>query len=506
MLKGDEFDESLIANVRPAGWKNPTPAGRYNIVVIGGGTAGLVTAAGAAGVGAKVALIERDQLGGDCLNVGCVPSKALLRSAHAVAEIRRAAELGVHAGSSIRVDFGEVMSRLRRVRAQISPNDSADRFQNELGVDVYFGEARFVGRSEVAVAGQTLKFSKAVIATGARAFVPAVPGLDDTGYLTNETIFDLRTLPARLLVLGGGPIGCELTQAFSRLGSEVTVIEMGSQFLAREDPDAARILFDALEKEGVEIRLSTQLKRVEVGEDGSKRAVIENTAKGDGKEEVIPFDEILIAVGRSPNVGGLDLERAGVRYDARTGVEVDDHLRTSNSDIYAAGDICMATRFTHAADFAARAVIQNSLFFGRKKLSSLTIPWCTYTDPEIAHVGLYEHEAIAQNIEIDTYVRELAHVDRAITDGDDAGFVKVHTPRGGDRILGATIVARNAGDLISEVSVAMAGGVGLGKLSSVIHPYPTQAEAIRQVGDAYNRTRLTPRVKRLFERFLAFRR
>jgi len=506
MLQDNEFDEQLIANVRPAGWKNPEPTGRYNLVVLGAGTAGLVTAAGAAGVGAKVALIERDQLGGDCLNVGCVPSKALLRSAHAVAEIRRAARVGVHVDGETRVDFGEVMSRLRQVRARISPNDSADRFQHELGVDVYFGEARFVGRDKVSVGGTTLQFSKAVIATGARAFVPPIPGLSDTGFLTNENIFDLRELPPRLLVVGGGPIGCELTQAFSRLGSQVTVVEMGKQFLEREDPDAASILFDALEKEGVEIRLSTQLTRVEVGEDGSKRAIVENTACGDGKEEVIPFDEILIAVGRSPNVSGLDLEKAGVQSDARRGVDVDDHLRTSNANIYAAGDICMATKFTHAADFAARAVIQNSLFFGRKRLSALNIPWCTYTDPEIAHVGLYERDAIAQGLEIDTYVRKFSDVDRAITEDDDAGFVKIHTRRGSDHILGATIVARNAGDLISEVSVAMAGGMGLAKLSSVIHPYPTQAEAIRQVGDAFNRTRLTPRVKKLFERFLAFRR
>ncbi len=450
--------------------------------------------------------IEREYLGGDCLNVGCVPSKALLRSAHAVAEIRRAGQLGVHVDAEPRVEFGEVMTRLREIRARISPNDSASRFQDELGVDVYFGNAHFVGHHEVAVAGQTLQFSKAVIATGASAFVPPIAGLEETGYLSNESIFDLRELPARLLVVGGGPIGCELTQAFRRLGSEVTIIEQGSQFLAREDPDAAKILFDVLKSEGVEIHLSTQLTRFELAADGSKRAIVQNTAEGGGREQTLPFDAILIAVGRSPNVDGLDLEAAGVRYDTRKGVEIDDHLRTSNGDIFAAGDICMETKFTHAADFAARAAIQNALFFGRKKLSALTIPWCTYTDPEIAHVGLYEHEASSRGIEIDTYQRDLSDVDRAITEGDDAGFVKIHTRRGSDQILGATIVARNAGDLISEVSVAMAGGMGLAKLSSVIHPYPTQAEAIRQTGDAFNRTRLTPVIKRLFERFLAFRR
>ena len=502
MLPDEEFDRQLLDRVHPADWRNPVPAGRYNLVVIGAGTAGLVTAAGAAGLGARVALVERDNLGGDCLNVGCIPSKALLRSAHALAEVRDAGRLGIRVDGDVRVDFAAVMKRMREVRARISPNDSAHRFQHDLGVDVFLGSARFAGSDRIEVDGQSLQFKKAVIATGARAFVPPIPGLEETGYLTNESVFDLRELPSRLLVLGGGPIGCELAQAFRRFGSRVTIVEMAGQFLGREDPDAARILFDSFQRDGIDVRLETQLTRVETGADGRRQAILSHSEKA----EVVEFDEILVGVGRSPNVQGLDLERVGVEYDPQRGVHVDDRLRTTHPKIYAAGDICMQHKFTHAADFAARAVIQNALFFGRKKLSALTIPWCTYTQPEIAHVGLYERDAAARGIEIDTFVREFAEVDRAIAEGQDEGFVKIHVERGKDRIVGATIVAPNAGDLISEVSVAMAAGLGLGKLSAVIHPYPTQAEAIRQVGDAYNRTRLTPRVKSLFARFLALRR
>jgi pyruvate/2-oxoglutarate dehydrogenase complex dihydrolipoamide dehydrogenase (E3) component len=506
MLDDDPFDRALLDHVRPADWKNPVPTGRYNLVVIGAGTAGLVTAAGAAGLGARVALVERAELGGDCLNVGCVPSKALLRSAHAAAETRAAAALGVRGASTATVDFEAVMRRMRAVRARIAPNDSVARFTGELGVDVFLGEAHFAGGDEVAVGETRLRFKRAVIATGARPFVPPIPGLDDTGHLTNESVFDLRTLPRRLLVLGGGPIGCELAQAFRRFGSEVTLVEMADRFLEREDPDAAGLLLDALRHDGVDVRLSTRLIRVERHGEHDRRAFVEHAAR----EEAIPFDEILIAVGRSPNVDGLGLDAVGVEHDPQRGVHVDDHLRTRNPAIYAAGDVCMAHKFTHAADFAARAVIQNALFavgpFGRRRLSALTIPWCTYTDPEIAHVGVSEQEAHHRGLALDTYTAPLSDVDRAIAEGRETGFVKLHAEKGRDRILGATIVGHGAGDLISEVSVAMAGGVGLGALSSVIHPYPTTADAIRQAAHGYTRSRLTPRVKRLFERWLAWRR
>jgi pyruvate/2-oxoglutarate dehydrogenase complex dihydrolipoamide dehydrogenase (E3) component len=501
MLPDDPYDRILEANVRPTDHVNPTPSGRYNLVVIGAGTAGLVTAAGAAGLGAKVALIERAHLGGDCLNVGCVPSKALLRSAHAVADIERAEALGIKVSGPVEPDFPAIMERMRSVRSSISPVDSVARFRDELGVDVYLGDASFDDSNTISVEGQSLSFSKAVIATGARAFVPDIPGLESCDPLTNESIFDLRELPRRLLVLGGGPIGCELAQAFHRFGSQVTMIEQADQFLVREDPDAAQVLLAAFEREGIDLRLSTTLTRVESG-NGVCRAVVDQA----GKEVSIEFDRILVAVGRSPNVKGLGLERVGVEYDVQRGVHVDDFLRTRNPAIFAAGDVCMRHKFTHAADFAARAVIQNALFFGRKRLSALTIPWCTYTDPEIAHVGRSERDELNSGVAMQTYVREFSDVDRAIAEGRTEGFVKIHVEKGKDRIVGATIVGPHAGDLISEVSVAMAGKLGLGALSSVIHPYPTLAEAIRQTGDAHNRTRLTPMVKRLFERILAFRR
>lgn len=501
VLPRDAHNATLVGNVHPPDWKNPEPAPRYHLVVIGAGTAGLVTAAGAAGIGARVALVERGLMGGDCLNVGCVPSKSMIRSAKAVGDFARAAELGVSAGGSIAVDFPAVMERVRRVRARISAHDSARRFRDELGVDVFLGEGRFVDSGTVEVSGERLRFRKAVIATGARAVEPPIEGLAEAGFLTNETVFSLTERPRRLAVLGGGPIGCELAQAFRRLGSEVTLIEMGEQFLPREDPDAAAVLLEAFRRDGVDVRLGTRLARVRV-ENGAKRL----TLVQDGRETELEVDEILVGVGRQPNVEGLNLEAVGVEYDARRGVTVDDRLRTTNRRIFAAGDICMQAKFTHAADFAARLVIQNALFLGRRKLSSLLIPWCTYTDPEIAHVGLGERQAEASGLEVDVYTRRFSEVDRALADGEEEGFVKILTPRGKDRILGATIVARHAGEMIGELVLAMQTGVGLGRLANAIHPYPTQAEAIRQVGDLYNRSRLTPLVKRVLGGWLSLTR
>ncbi|MFT5442516.1 MAG: pyruvate/2-oxoglutarate dehydrogenase complex dihydrolipoamide dehydrogenase (E3) component, partial [Myxococcota bacterium] len=491
----DVHNQALIANVHPSDWVNPEPASSYNLVVIGGGTAGLVAAAGAAGLGAKVALIERALLGGDCLNSGCVPSKALLRSAHAIGDIRSAGAVGVNVDSdAVSVDFPKIMERLREIRARISVNDSAARFQHELGVDVFIGDGKFISRNQVEVSGTTLNFKKAVIATGARPFVPPIPGLADAGYYTNENIFSLTELPKSIAVIGGGPIGCELAQSFACFGSKVTLIEQANQFLTREDPDAAAVLHAALLKDGVDIALDTAIDSVEAAAAPGMAKRLHITRAG--KSEVVEADIILVGAGRIPNVENLGLELAGIEHD-RSGVVVDDTLRTGNKNIYASGDVCMSAKFTHAADFASRSVIQNALFFGRKKLTALTIPWCTYTRPEIAHVGLYERDAKDQGIEIDTYLRPFSDVDRAIAEGDEAGFVKIHTAKGSDKILGATIVAKHAGEMISEVSVAMAGGLGLSRIASVIHPYPTQAEAIRQLGDAYNRTKLTPTVAKL---------
>jgi pyruvate/2-oxoglutarate dehydrogenase complex dihydrolipoamide dehydrogenase (E3) component len=506
LLPGDPHDAELLRQVHPPDWKNPAPAPRYNLVVIGGGTAGLVTAAGAAGLGARVALIERHLLGGDCLNYGCVPSKTLLRAARAAADIRSAARFGIHAPGEVTVDFGAVMARVRSLRAGLSHHDSAARFR-DLGVDVFLGDGKFTSDGSVEVAGAKLRFRNAVIATGARALIPDLPGLREAGFLTNETVWSLPELPRRLVILGGGPIGCELAQAFARLGSKVTLLHNKPTLLDKEDADAAALVQAALAREGVEILGDSNVLAIDAQGDGGKS--VRWTRKGHEAAsgvQTVPADALLVATGRRPNVDGLGLEAAGVAFDPVTGVQVDDHLCTTNARIFAAGDICSRHKFTHAADFAARTVIQNALFLGRKKASALTIPRATYTDPEVAAVGLTEHEAAEQSVAVTKFVRELKDVDRARTEGDTEGFVKILVAAGSDRIVGATIVARNAGDLISEVSVAMAAGFGLGRLASVIHPYPTEAEAIRQCGDAYNRTRLTPRVKSLFARWLAWRR
>jgi pyruvate/2-oxoglutarate dehydrogenase complex dihydrolipoamide dehydrogenase (E3) component len=492
----DEHNLKLLASVRPDGWKNPTPAPRYNMVVIGAGTAGLVTAAGAAGLGAKVALIERDLMGGDCLNFGCVPSKALIAAARAAASARNAKRLGVIVPDGVRVDFPAVMARMRTIRADLATIDSAARFTG-LGVDVFHGAARFTGRDTVEVAGATLRFSRATIATGARATAPPIPGLAEAGYLTNETVFSLSELPRRLVVIGAGPIGCELAQTFRRFGSQVTLLEMMPQILTREDREAAKLIEAALVHDGVRIVTECKIARVE------KRAAEKVLVTG--SEEIVA-DEILIGAGRAPNVEGLGLEAAGVLSDRESGIKVNDYLQTANPNIYAIGDVASPFKFTHVADEHARIAIRNALFFGRAKASALIIPWCTYTDPEIAHVGMYQHEAEKKGLKVKTFVQELAEADRAVLDGETDGFVKVHVQDGSDKILGATIVASHAGDLISEITTAMKAGMGLGGMASVIHPYPTQAAAIKKVGDAYNRTRLTPFTKRLFERLLAWRR
>lgn len=492
----DPHNLRLIANAHPEGWVNPEPAPRYNLVVIGGGTAGLVCAAGAAGLGAKVALVERNLMGGDCLNYGCVPSKALIRAARTAAEVRGAVRMGVM-GGPIRVDFGRVMERMRRVRAELSRNDSVGRFAG-MGVDVFLGEARFGGPDRVEVDGRTLSFRRAVIATGARAIAPPIRGLAEAGYLTNETVFSLTTMPTRIAVVGGGPIGCELAQAFARFGAEVTILEVMNRILNREDSEAAARIGAALIRDDVEIMTGCKISGVELR--GMEKVIRYERAGAAGE---LAVDEILVGAGRAPNVEELNLEAAGVEYDHQ-GVRVDDYLRTSNRTIYAAGDVCTGYRFTHVADAMARIVIRNALFWGRARVSRLVIPWCTYTDPEIAQIGLTEAEARGTGVR--TFVQELSEVDRAVIDGETEGFVKVLAASSGDRIVGATIVARHASEMISEIAVAMAARMGLGAIADVIHPYPTLVEGIRKIGDAYNRARLTPRVKRMLERWLAWTR
>lgn len=492
----DAHNQRLEANVHPPDWENPTPDGPYDLIVVGAGTAGLVTAAVASGLGAKVALVERNLMGGDCLNVGCVPSKGLLRAARAAAAVKGAAEFGVHVEGAVRIDFAQVMERMRRLRADISPADSAQRFSKEKGIAVHLGDAEFLGGDVLRVGEQTLRFKKAVIATGARAAAPPIDGLDGVDYLTNESLFSLTELPESLGVIGAGPIGAEMAQAFARFGSEVHVLNAGTTALPREDPDAGRLVQAALERDGVRFHNATKDLRVSPGEGGIR---IQADA-GRGPVDLV-VERLLVAVGRAPNVERLGLERIGVEFDPRKGVAIDDHFRTTNPKVYAAGDVCSPYKFTHAADFMARAVVANALFtplgvgswkLGKRRATALTIPWATYTSPEVAHVGLTEAEAKEQNLPITTFRQEMEHVDRAILDGQTKGFVKVHVAEGTDKILGATIVAENAGDLIGSLSIAMTNGIGLGKIAASIHPYPTQAEAIRKVGDLYSRTKLTP--------------
>ena len=500
----DEHNERLLSHVHPADWTDPTPGGPYNLVVLGAGTAGLVTAAVGAGLGAKVALVERHLMGGDCLNVGCVPSKGIIAPARVAAAVRDAAEQCVGVGEW-GVDFPAVMERMRRLRASIAHVDSAERFRS-LGVDVYIGEAAFAGESSVRVGETTLKFSRAVIAIGARAVVPDIPGLAEAGPLTNETVFELTERPGRMLVVGGGPIGCEMAQAFQRLGTQVLLAERSGRILGGSDADAAKVVQDSLARDGVWVFNDTRLEKVEL-RDGQK---VCHLATPDGpREEAV--DHILVGAGRKANVEGLNLDAAGVACN-EYGIEVDNHLQTSNPAVFAAGDVCSRYKFTHAADFMARMVVQNALvasylkLAGWKKFDDLVIPHATYTSPEVAGVGLTEESAASGGVDVDAYRVEMADVDRAILEGQTEGFVKVLTAKGSDRIVGATVVAENAGDIIGSLSIAMTQGIGLGAIASCIHPYPTQADAVRRCGDLYNKTKLTPLAKTALEKFTSWTR
>ncbi len=501
MIVSDIHDRRLIENCHPPRWTNPIPVEKYNLLVLGAGTAGLVSAAGAAGLGAKVALIERNLMGGDCLNVGCVPSKGLIRAARAAYDARSGKDFGVQLDCEPEVAFSTAMERMRKLRAEISAHDSAERFR-KLGVDVFIGNGRFVGPATVEVDGKRLNFDRAVIATGARAAELPVPGLKEAGYYTNETIFTLTQLPRSIAVIGAGPIGCELAQTFARFGGEVYLIEALHGIMPNEDPDASEIVRRSMmNRDGVKLMCCGKELTVSKVEGDKKRLTVDSH---ENHYEIV-VDEILVGGGRKPNLEDLALEAADVQYTAQ-GVVVDDRLRTSNKRIYAAGDICSKYKFTHAADAMARIVIANALFYARRKVTDLVIPWCTYTDPEIAHVGYYEQDAREAGYDVATITESLGHVDRAILDGEDEGFARVHYDRKNGRILGGTIVARHAGEMIGELTLAMVAKQRLGVLSSTIHTYPTQAEVLRKIGDAYMRTKLTPTVKKVFGKWLAWKR
>ncbi|MEO8849558.1 MAG: mercuric reductase [Casimicrobiaceae bacterium] len=479
-------DRDLCNNVRPPGWRNPVAHGPYRVLVIGAGPAGLAAARTAAALGATVALVERDLVGGVCLNYGCVPSKPLIRTARVYAEMRNAARYGARAPADIVVDFASAMDRMRRIRARLSRGDSAASLA-AAGIDVYFGAARFTGADTVDVDGTRLRFRKAVIATGSRSMLPGIPGLAEAGYLTNETVFDVTSLPASVLVIGGGPIGCELAQALARFGSRVVIAHRAPLFLPKEERDAAQMVSDALARDGVEVHLNTEVVNVRV-EGGKKVADTTN----DGNVRTIVVDEILTGIGRVPAVAGLELEAAGIAYDAGTGIHVDDFLRTTNRRIYAAGDVCLEHQFVDTADASATIAVQNALLLGRRRMSALTIPWCTYTDPEVAHVGLYVRQARERGIPVKTYTVPMHAVDRAIADGEEDGFVKIHIRDGTDTILGATVVARHAGEMINGLSLAMVAGISLRTVASVIHTYPTQADAIKMAAQAHVRSSASP--------------
>jgi pyruvate/2-oxoglutarate dehydrogenase complex dihydrolipoamide dehydrogenase (E3) component len=486
----------LAANVRPPAWTNPEPAERYHLVIIGGGPAGLAAAYAAAALGAKVALVERDRLGGTDLNVGTVPSKAIIQSSRVFAEMRDSARYGVPDPADVELDFAGIMKRMRRLRVRASRNATAARLVTA-GVDVFFGAARFVARDTIEVAGATLRFRKAMIATGSRPHMPAIPGLLDANFLTNETVFDLTTLPRRLLVIGGGPLGCELAQAFHRLGAHTTIAQNRPLFLPKEERDAAQILSDALARDGLEVRLNTTVTRVRTERGESVVDLV-----SDDYHSTVTVDAIFNGTGRRPNVEGLNLEVAEVDHDPVVGIHVDDLLRTTNRRIYAAGDVCLEHKFTHIAEATGRMVVRNALFLGREHLSELVVPWCTFTDPEIAHVGKSVRDAHDRDVPVTTYVIPLHEVTRAITDGIDVGFVKIHVRDGTDRILGATIVARHAGEMIGEITGAMTAGVGLRTLARVIHTSPVQAGAIQMAAQAFCRTQITPSLKARLRRWL----
>lgn len=495
----DADNARLAATVAPRDWHDPVARGRYHLVVIGAGTAGLVTAAIAAGLGARVALVERHLFGGDCLNVGCVPSKAVIGAARAWHAARQAAATFGGPPVAGDGDFGAVMARLRRLRADISPVDGVERFQG-LGVDVFRGQAVFAGPDAVEVNGQALRFRRAVVATGARAAVPPIPSLADTPFDTNDTIFEITERPHRLVIVGGGPIGVELAQAFARFGTAVTLVQRAAQLLPRDDADAAAVVARSLAADGVQVihrARITQVAHAPRG-DGAPHGEFTVDLEVDGTTQRVSADRLLLATGRTPNVEGLGLEAAGIAYTTR-GVTVDARLRTSNARVFAIGDVSSALRFTHVADAQARLVVANALFFGigGGRADRLVVPRVTYTDPEIAHVGRTPEEAARDGLAIETIRIDLAHNDRALLDASHDGFLKVHLAAGTDRLVGATLVARHAGDMIGEVAVAMTNGIGLDGIGRTIHAYPTQAEVFRRAADARRRARFTPRARRL---------
>ena len=493
----DEHNRKLRDNVHPADWPTKASSEVYDMVSIGAGTAGLVSSGGAAMLGARAALIERHNMGGDCLVTGCVPSKTLIKSAHVAHQARHAHEFGVNVGE-VNVDFNAVMERLRRVRADMAHHDGAKKLDN-MGVDVLFGTAKFTGPNTLDLDGTEVRFRRAMICTGGRPFVPAIPGLRDN-CMTSESFFEQTELPARLLVLGGGPIGSELAQSMQRLGSQVTMLVRGGSLMSNDDPEAGKIAEAVFMEEGLNVRFKTNLLGVEPTDGGLKC-----TIESDGKEEEATFDKILVAAGRIPNTEGLGLEAAGVEFDRR-GVKVNHLHQTTNKRIYAAGDICSPMQFTHAAYAQAEYATLNALMPYPYRLNARdrVMSWVTYTDPEVAHAGISWSEL--QKLDTDVYELPIKDNDRAQTESEHRGFCRLHCKKGTDKILAGTIVSENAGEMIAELSLAITQGMKLRHVQESIHAYPTRAEIIRNVATEWKFTTLTPSAKSMVGMWLKFSR
>lgn len=475
MAKPDSFQNKFLQDIFPENWINPEPQNQYDLLVVGGGPGGMTAATIAKSYNVSVAIVEKEHFGGECLSYGCIPSKAMLRSSRVAQEIRRAKEYGLEIPKGWNVDFHAVMQRVHDLQTTISPHDSVEHFK-KLGIDVFLGTGTFTRPNRLEVANKTINFKKAIIVTGTQPIQLHVPGLDQSDYLTNQTIFNLSTLPRRLVVIGGGPISCELSQAFLRFGSQVTLITHGSQLLSRDELIASKRLQEVFQNEGMQIFTQTTVQRAE--KRGSEKLLYLDTTTNP-----LVADEILVAIGRLPTIDGLNLENAGVQSDRQKGISTNDYLQTSNPNIYAAGDVTSVYKFTHISKELSKIAVTNALYGNQQKSSSLIIPWCTYTDPEIAHIGVSEEEAKKQGIAIETTMIEMAEVDRAILDGETIGFAKLLVKENSDQIIGSTIMAAHAGDMISEVCVAMNSESGLTALSRAIHPFPTQAQILRSAAE-----------------------